>query len=140
MPEYKPGDKVRRTGQEQPEDGRFGEVYLSRLLQGTRRWKVKRTPSGPELKYEWSEYSFELAQPSVDKLQFLVDWCDRQGHLPNHAFTFPDGETVNATDPEVTITLPRSVVEQYAKESVHLPEIHLATVQAIQVACIKALD
>jgi hypothetical protein len=31
------------------------------------------------------------------RLQHLIDYLDRQGHLPEHSFTFPDGDTWHAT-------------------------------------------
>jgi hypothetical protein len=32
------------------------------------------------------------------KIQFLVDWADQQGLLPEHTFTFPDGDLYKAQE------------------------------------------
>lgn len=29
----------------------------------------------------------------VDKLNFIINWADKAGYLPNHTFMFPDGDT-----------------------------------------------
>lgn len=36
------------------------------------------------------------AQDAAAKLQTLVDWADARGLLPEHVFTFPDGDTWEA--------------------------------------------
>lgn len=32
-----------------------------------------------------------------DKLQYVIDWMDRNKMLPDHMFTFPDGDSWLAT-------------------------------------------
>ena len=38
----------------------------------------------------------EVARDYAAKVQFLVDWADGHGLLPEHVFTFPDGDTWEA--------------------------------------------
>lgn len=41
----------------------------------------------------------EAARDYAGKLHFLISWIDSKGLLPEHVFTFPDGDTWQAKPP-----------------------------------------
>lgn len=55
------------------------------LYDAAMAWRDKRA----------EEISLDL-KDLIAKLQFMVDWADANGYLPDHSFTFPDGETWEA--------------------------------------------
>lgn len=46
---------------------------------------------------EQQAYADDAIGDLTAKLQWLVNWLDHKGHLPEHLFTFPDGDVWEAT-------------------------------------------
>lgn len=53
-------------------------------------------PAGHAADCSWLLRLQEQVTELIAKLQYLVDWADATGVLPEHVFTFPDGDTWEA--------------------------------------------
>jgi hypothetical protein len=43
------------------------------------------------------EILLNIAKDMTFKVSYIIDWLDAAGYLPDHSFTWPDGETWTAT-------------------------------------------